>query len=65
MREASWRPSDDYESVHGQHAAYFLNLAERGELALRGAEQSVWLDRLEAEIDNLRAALEWSAIPAA
>jgi len=42
------------------HAEYFLTLAEAAEVHLRGAEQALWLDILEAERDNMRAALEWS-----
>ena len=41
------------------HSTYFLDLAERAEPGMRGPEQIVWLDRLEAEHDNLRAALRW------
>ncbi len=39
------------------HAAYYLVLAEEG--AAGGAAEPEWLERLEAEHDNLRAALEW------
>ncbi len=46
--------------VRGQHGAYFLHLAEQAEPLLRGSEQRGWLERLEGENNNLRAALEWS-----
>ena len=40
------------------HAGYFLSMAERAAPELRaGPQQVMWLDRLEREYDNLRAAL--------
>jgi len=41
----------------GRHVEYFLMLAEQAEPHLRGAP-GPWLDRLELEEDNLRAALD-------
>ena len=46
-------------AARGAHAAYFLALAEEAEPRLRGPEQSSWLDRLESELGNVRAALRW------
>jgi predicted ATPase len=40
-----------------RHAAYFLALAEEAEPRIKGREQIEWLERLEAEHDNLRAAI--------
>jgi non-specific serine/threonine protein kinase len=37
-----------------------LALAERVESGLRSFEQELWFERLEMELDNIRAALEWS-----
>lgn len=46
--------------VRRQHAAYFLSLAERAASELSGPRRTDWLDRLEDEHDNLRAALQWA-----
>jgi non-specific serine/threonine protein kinase len=45
--------------VQGRFLDFYLRLAEEADAKLQGGEQSVWLDRLEAEYNNLRAALEW------
>ncbi len=51
---------DDRTDAQEQHAAYFLALAEEVEPHLEGPEQSLWLPRLEAEHDNVRAVLSWA-----
>ena len=48
------------ETIQQRHAGYYLALVERAEPELEGANLSAWLQRLEAEHDNLRAALAWS-----
>jgi hypothetical protein len=48
------------EALHRAHAVYFLVLAERAEPELQGPVQVAWLDRLEREHDNFRAALAWA-----
>ena len=52
--------SGEAEEIGRAHAEYFLALAEEAEPALMGADQVPWMERLEAEHDNLRAALSWS-----
>ena len=45
--------------VRRRHGEHFLGLAEEAESFLRGSP-GAWLDRLEREQDNLRAALDWA-----
>ena len=49
----------DWVQAHDRHAAYFLALAEPAAAELAGPGQLAWLDRLEAEHDNLLAAMSW------
>jgi tetratricopeptide (TPR) repeat protein len=52
--------SGEAKELKRAHAEYFLALAEEAERELRGPAQAKWLEHLEAEHDNLRAALSWS-----
>jgi predicted ATPase/DNA-binding SARP family transcriptional activator len=46
-------------AVQERHCDWCLALAEQAEPELFRAEQKAWLERLEREHDNLRAALAW------
>ncbi len=48
------------ERMRDQHLQFHLKLAEQAEPYLRTPAQVEWLDTLEIEHDNLRAALSWS-----
>jgi non-specific serine/threonine protein kinase len=52
--------SGDERRWRHQHVVYFLEVAEEAEPRLRGPDQQLWLDRLQAEHDNMRSALAWS-----
>lgn len=51
--------SGDADHAHRCHATYFCDLAEASAAALGGRDHRRWLDRLETEHDDLRAALAW------
>jgi predicted ATPase/DNA-binding SARP family transcriptional activator/DNA-binding CsgD family transcriptional regulator len=51
--------SSEAEAIKRAHAEYFLALAEEAPPELKGPNQLEWLARLEAEHDNMRAALTW------
>jgi predicted ATPase/DNA-binding SARP family transcriptional activator len=49
--------SGERDRLVGAHAAYFLELAAAADPWLRTSAQLTWLDRLDADRDNLHAAL--------
>jgi len=59
IREFAWEKlaeRGETAELRRRHAAYFLAIAEEAAPKLRGAEAPTWLDRLDREQDNLRAA---------
>src|SRR5207253_688657 len=52
--------SGEGELLRQRHARYFVALAEEAEPEILEADQILWLERLEVERDNFRAALGWS-----
>lgn len=52
--------SRETAAVRDRHLAWFRGLAERADPELYRADQAAWHERLETEIDNIRAALDWS-----
>lgn len=62
LHYASERLDRDDESgrTRRAHASWFLDLAEQAEPEISGGDQAHWLARLEADHDNLRAAISWA-----
>ena len=58
--QAKLQEAADTQRLRQSHLAYFLNLAQAAEPYLTSAERQIWLARLAFELDNLRAALEWT-----
>ncbi len=53
------RESGEIEPCQRAHALYFLTVVEEAHLHLKGPQQTTWLEQLERERANLRAALAW------
>ena len=54
------RPGGELGETRAAHRDYYLGLVETADLHLRGPDEAAWLDRLEADFDNIRAALAFS-----
>lgn len=51
--------ADEADATRAAHFSFFFDLALAAEGPLAGADMIEWLHRLDAEVDNLRAALDW------
>jgi tetratricopeptide (TPR) repeat protein len=51
--------ADDTDQWRRRHAGYFAEFCERAGPELLGPDELVWVSRVEAELDNLRAVLRW------
>ncbi len=54
------KATEEIPPVQGAYARYYLSIAQTAEPHLVGAEQRLWLNRLEREHHNLRAVLRWA-----
>ncbi len=52
--------AEEGDALRRRHAAYYFAFAQTAKPALTGPHQRMWLDRLEQEHDNLRAAIQWA-----
>lgn len=52
--------SGEEPTLRHRHREFFMGLAEQAEAGFRGPEQGRWLDLIQREMDNIRAALGWS-----
>jgi predicted ATPase/DNA-binding winged helix-turn-helix (wHTH) protein len=57
---AAWRlPAAEAGRLRRRHAAFMVDLAERAEAGLYGPDEPAWARRVEAWLDDLRAAWSW------
>jgi len=47
----------DREATGRAHCDYYFALAKAARDGMRGADQAMWIQRLEGEIDNVRSAI--------
>lgn len=53
------RADDEWHFAHAAHAAYYLAFTDAAAPGSHGADQDIWLRRIDAELPNIRAALSW------
>jgi predicted ATPase/DNA-binding CsgD family transcriptional regulator len=52
---------DDHDRLRGRHLDFFVGLVGRAHAGLTGGAPGPWLARLAADLDDLRAAMDWAA----
>ena len=52
-------PSEEKAALARRHADWYGGVAREAEAQITGPDQALWLDRMEADHDNLRLALEF------
>ena len=63
IRQDAWdrlAEAGEAEGIRDRHLGRYLTIAERAEGELEAGNLSVWLPRLEADLDNLRGAMDWA-----
>ena len=63
VREYGWqllRTTGAEDELGRRHARYYLGVAEEAEHGPSSAADAAWLDSVERDRDNLRAALDWA-----
>jgi predicted ATPase/DNA-binding CsgD family transcriptional regulator len=51
---------DDPDVVRGRHLEFHVGLARQAEAGLTGDQPEPWMARLAADLDDLRAAMDWA-----
>jgi predicted ATPase/class 3 adenylate cyclase len=52
--------ADEASALRTRHLSHYAAIAGEAAAALRGPAEVAWLRRLDPEVDNLRAALDWA-----
>ena len=64
MRQYAWErleARDEADVMRARHAACFVAFARRAGPGLLGPDEAAWAPRVEADLENLRAAFTWAA----
>lgn len=51
--------SGEMRNIYSRHLIFFAEMVDEAAKNFKGSEQALWYNRLDCELDNLRAALAW------